>query len=340
MGRRRRQTSISEPGSSARCIAAFAFAVAFGTSTSADPIAQAPPGGLHFDRTILDRDLAGIRIDPEFESLVERLDARSYEVRRDAQATLLGRKVPVFELLAVLQRAELGTEQRQRLLRVVDEQVRSIPRGALGIRMETARESGEGVVISGFVAGMPAEDVLEVGDRIVVIEGSPTPTSIELIEAVQSRLPGEVLRLEIVRRGDDGVEREEVVDLVLGSVEQLGQSPNDPFARRNPVLAERAAFIAEIGRRYGPPRVEVAFEPSIEPPAGPVEDHPELVRLRRYLEIVDGGAATDPAAIEILWQRRLARLRQNAADPRLGVAERAALREVIDRFESMLQERG
>lgn len=300
---------------------------------------QGPPGGLHFDRTILDRDLSGIQVGAEFEALVERLGADSHAVRRDAQTALLARRVPVFELLAVLQRPELEFEQRQRLLRVVDEQVRSIPRGALGIRMETAREVGEGVVISGFVTGMPAEDVLEIGDRIVGIEGSPTPTSVELIATVQSRLPGEVLRLEIVRRGDDGVERDKVVDLVLGSVEQLGQSPNDPFARRNPVLAERAEFIAEIGRRYGPTTIEVSLDLRSDPPAGPVEDHPELRRMRRYLEFVDSGLVTDPAALELLWQRRLARLRQEAADPRLGVAERAALREVIDRFETLLQER-
>lgn len=315
-------------------LAATSAAVAF------EAPSQSPPGGLHFDRTILDRDLSRIEIDPEFEALVERLCADSHAARREAQAALLARTVPVFELLAVLQRPELEVEQRQRLLRVVDEQVRSIPRGALGIRMETAREVGEGVVVSGFVTGMPAEDVLEIGDRIVVIDGVPTPTSVELISAVQSRLPGEVLRLEVFRRGDDGVEREQVVDLVLGSVEQLGQSPNDPFARRNPVLAERAEFIAEIGRRYGPPTETVDLDRWSEAPAGPIEDHPELRRLRLYLEIAARGAVTDPAAVEILWQRRLARLRQNAADPRLGVAERAALREVIERFESMLQERG
>ena len=307
-------------------------------------LAQGAPGGLHFDPAILDRDLAAVAIDPEFAALVEQLGSASYATRRDAQTALVTRRVPVFELLAVLQRSDLGTEQRQRLLRVVDEQVRSIPRGALGIRMETAREAGDGVVVSGFVTGMPAEDVLEIGDRIVVIEGTPTPTSMELITAVQSRLPGEVLRLEIVRRGDDGAERNQVVDLVLGSVEQLGQSPNDPFARRNPVLAERAEFIAEIGRRYGPASIDVELAPPAERRAGVIEEHPELLRLRRYLEIVEeiaeSGRATDVAALEILWQRRLARLRQNAADPRLGVAERAALREVIDRFESMLQERG
>lgn len=303
-------------------------------------LAQVPPGAVQFDTSILDRDLGAIRIDPEFATLVEQLGSESAAARSEAQAALLSRRVPVFELLAVLQRSDLDVEQRQRLLRVVDDQVRSIPRGALGIRMETAREAGEGVVISGFVTGMPAEDVLQIGDRIVVIEGQPTPTSVELISAVQSRLPGEVLRLEIVRRGDDGVERKQIVDLVIGSVEQLGQSPDDPFARSNPVLAQRAKFIAEIGRRYGPSRVEVELEPRTAAPAPPIESHPELLRLRRYLEIVDSGAVSDPTALEILWQRRLARLRQSAVDPRLGAAERAVMREVVERFEGMLRERG
>ena len=307
-------------------------------AATADDRAPAPP--IHFDPAILDRDLDSVRIDPAFAAMVERLGDESFERREEAEAILLNRRIPLVEMLAILQRDTLGAEQRQRLLRIASRQVTSIPRGALGIRMETAREAGDGVVVSGFVAGMPAEDVLEIGDRIVTIEGVPTPTSVELISAVQSRLPGEVLRLEVVRRGDDGVARNETVDLVLGSVEQLGQAPGDPFARRNPVLAERAAFVAELGRRHGPGTLDVALEARPEPPAGPIDGHPELVRLRRYLEIVDRGVVTDPGALEILWQRRLARLRQNASDPRLGAAERAALREVIDRFESMLQDRG
>jgi len=300
-------------------------------------VAQTSPP-IHFDPTLLEGDFSRIVVDPELARLVASLDDPSFAVREQAEAAILVRRAPLSAMLALLSREDLSAEQRQRLVGVVSEQVERIPRGALGIRMDTAREVGQGVVVSGFVEGMPAAHVLEAADRIVAIDDAPTPTTTQLIGAVQRRLPGEVVRLRI-HRGGAAVPIE--IDVVLGSVEQLEQDANDPLARQNPVLAERTAFIAELRRRFGPPTTTLRAGTSAEvdaPPVDPIEGHPEVARLRRYLAMVDSGALVDVSSLRPLWQRRIQRLRQELLDSRRPVGDREVLRAVIVRCEDLLRD--
>ena len=306
---------------------ASAFAV------SAVAFAQNPP--IHFDPRVLESDYSRVPVAAETRVLVEGLASESFADREQATAKLLARRVPLAEMLGVLSAEGLTEEQRHRLVGVVSQQVERIPRGALGIRMDTGREVGSGVVVSGFVDGMPASHVLEIGDRIIEIEGAPTPTSSELIGAVQRRLPGEVVRLRLFRT-ENGVERERSVDLVLGSVEQLQQDDTDPFVRQNPVLAERARFIAELQQRFGAPSVLATVAALPEPASG---EHPEVMRLRLYFDLLDSGVVTDREALRSVLGRRLVRMRQDAAEFRRDAAERQALRELADRCEAMLRER-
>lgn len=291
--------------------------------------AASPP--LQFDPRILESDFSRVAIAPETARLVEALDAASFAERQAAEEALFARRVPLAEMLGVLSRPGLSSEQRQRLVGVVSRQVERIPRGALGIRMDTGRDIGRGVVVSGFVEGMPASSVLEIGDRIVEIEGAPTPTANELIGAVQRRLPGEVIRLKVVRI-ENGLEGERPIDLVLGSVEQLQQDETDPFARQNPVVAERNRFLAEMRLRFGGSVVAVRSSPA-PPPAL----HPELRRAELFAAMVAAPAATDLAGMKAILERRIGRLRQEASDSRRDPRDRAAIREATLRYEAILR---
>jgi membrane-associated protease RseP (regulator of RpoE activity) len=321
----------SSRSSRVRCRRGLAAAFA-ALSLLGDGFAAASPP-IEFDPRILETDFARVPATAETERLVAQLDADSYLERRAAEEALVARRVPLSEMLGVLSRPGLSAEQRQRLVGVVARQVERIPRGALGIRMDTGRDIGRGVVVSGFVEGMPASAVLELGDRIVEIEGAPTPTANELIGAVQRRLPGEVIRLRVIR-ATDGIEEEKAIDLVLGSVEQLQQDDTDPFARQNPVIAERTRFIAELQLRHGASAVAV--------PARAIDEaddrHAELRRVDRFAALLATNAIVDRAAMKAILEKRLGRLRQESSDPRRDPRERASLREAATRYEALLRE--
>lgn len=309
----------------------MALAASLSATLLSDRSAAVPP--IEFDPTILESDFARVPASPETERLVVELDAKSFLERQAAEESLVARRAPLSELLGVLSRPGLSAEQRQRLVGVVSRQVERIPRGALGIRMDTGRDIGRGVVVSGFVEGMPASAVLELGDRIVEIEGAPTPTANELIGAVQRRLPGEVIRLRLFRI-EEGIETEKAIDLVLGSVEQLQQDDTDPFARQNPVLAERTRFIAELQLRFGSSAIPVET-----PTSGDRDErHPEFRRADRIAAVLASEAITDRRAMRAILERRLGRLRQEASDPRRDPQDRAILREAAVRYEAMLRE--
>lgn len=313
------------------CGSRLVWAAIAASAFVAEAALASPP--IEFDPRILETDFTRVPATAETERLVAQLDAVSLVDRRAAEEALVARRVPLSEMLGVLSRPGLSAEQRQRLVGVVSRQVERIPRGALGIRMDTGRDIGRGVVVSGFVEGMPASAVLELGDRIVEIEGAPTPTANELIGAVQRRLPGEVIRLRVIRI-EDGFEEEKAIDLVLGSVEQLQQDDTDPFARQNPVIAERTRFIAELQLRHGASLVAVATRE--EQPQDP--RHPELRRADQVATLLASEAIVDRGAMKAILERRLGRLRQEASDPRRDPRERASIREAANRYEAMLRE--
>lgn len=264
------------------------------------------------------------------EALVAMLDDPSFERREAASAQLLATPGVTAELIDRLADASLPPESRHRLISIVAAQVERTPRGALGIRMEPMRELGRGVVVSGFVEGMPAAAVLRLGDRIVAIEETPIGGSSDLIDLVQRRLPGETIRLGVVREaaGEEPIE----IRLVLGSVEQLQQDPGDPLLRQNPVMRERAQQVAELRQRFGatPMRVPIAAP---APPPEPI--HPEVVRARLYLDLIAAGAVADPEPIRERLRQRLQRLRRDAVDPRLPEEERRRLREAVAAVEAL-----
>jgi PDZ domain-containing protein len=83
----------------------------------------------------------------------------------------------------------------------------------------------DGVLIAELVAGAAAEQVLEVGDSVVAIDGSSVTTTADLIDLLGRSAPGDEILLTVERLGDDGTYADPVdVSVVLGA------KPDDPEA--------------------------------------------------------------------------------------------------------------
>lgn len=77
--------------------------------------------------------------------------------------------------------------------------------------------TGKGAEVSGTVAGLPAEGVLQRGDVIVSVDGNPVQTTTELIEAVRRHAVGDRVRLGVQRDGQTS-------EFEIGTV----NSPSEP----------------------------------------------------------------------------------------------------------------
>ncbi len=148
--------------------------------------------------------LASVRLSVQDLSSVAELDSREFARREAASARLRGASVTAEVIFAILAQGELSVEQRERLLTIAQEKVLALPRGALGLRMQPSGDvRNPGVEVLLLLPGMPAERVLKIGDRIERIDGQPLATSSDLVEIIQSKLPGESVRLSIARQQRD-----------------------------------------------------------------------------------------------------------------------------------------
>jgi putative serine protease PepD len=82
----------------------------------------------------------------------------------------------------------------------------------IGARLQLARN---GVLVAAVVPGSPAAKAGLEGDVIVAIDGKTVHTPADLADAVASRKPGDVVRLEVIRGG-----AREVVSVTLGNAPQ------------------------------------------------------------------------------------------------------------------------
>jgi hypothetical protein len=221
-----------------------------------------------------DAELAKIDVPAELVRLARSLDAEQYADRAAARAAILARRPSQNELMALLLRRDLGDEARQSLVGILRERILKSPRGALGIRMESMMLREEGVRITGVIAGMPAEKVLEVGDVVIEVNEAPLRDRNDLIREVQSLEPGDEVRVKLkrVRRDEagkamvdeNGMELNELLDVKmrLGSTEDLEAQgdPLNPVApnplMQNPALLGREAIADAAAERFLPkPRV-------------------------------------------------------------------------------------
>lgn len=221
-----------------------------------------------------DDELSRVEVPPELVRLARALDAGTYAERAAARTAVIDRKASPNELMALLLRKDLSPEARHVLVAVLEDRIMNAPRGALGIRMEGLGEPGGGVRVSGLVAGMPAERVLQPGDIVLHVNGSDLADRSDLVRAVQSLPPGTEVKMKVRRAkrdpqgkpvvGADGREENEDIAVVvrLGSTDDLERGdPQQPqgMGVMNALTLERAVTATEAKRRFTPAPAEVPF---------------------------------------------------------------------------------
>jgi len=215
-----------------------------------------------------------VQVDESLRRIVEDLDAEDYEDRERGSEALARAAPTLAELCGVLGEVGLSAEQRYRLLIVLREQITGAPRGALGVSMSrvvTRAERGAGVEVIDLVAGLPAEKVLQIGDRITHVDGRPLASRNELVVLIQSKQPGDEMTLTVRRSardangdlviGEDGkvvVESREVT-IALGSIDRLLDPSTGQPPAAGTVERELARQADEAQRRFGPRPKRIAL---------------------------------------------------------------------------------
>ncbi len=192
---------------------------------------------------------------------IARLDDAKYAVRDRASSELESGTFPLEEIVAALVRGQLSPEQHARLVAAACTRALALPRGALGIRMQSSMDRMRpGVEISMLLPGMPAERVLRPGDRIELIGDIPVQASDQLVSMIQSRVPGDTVRLTVARArrdergrievGDDGMSIEDRIEV---EVELADAAELERFEARLPSASAadwREAVVQEIRSRF------------------------------------------------------------------------------------------
>ncbi|MCA9286678.1 MAG: PDZ domain-containing protein [Phycisphaerales bacterium] len=293
-------------------------------------------------------------LDPRIVELVAQLGDPTWSRRERAEATLLELRVPVEQLVGALEQSSLDVEQRHRLLAIVRDRILSMPRGALGIRMEPRLGEFGGVVIVSILPGMPAEGQLAVGDRIVEIDGQPIVDSSTLIQIVQMKAPGDTVAMAIgrPRKGPDGRElRDQMgqpvfdeirLDLELGSVEDLTRFDDGRTSPlTDPVTRLRAEQAREAGLRFAPRRMAVPIEGrnlAASTDALDVDAHSAVATLLTYRRLLAEGAMRVSPELRSMWRATLQQLQEQAEDPGLPGEMRDYLRAVAKRYKELVPE--
>ena len=220
--------------------------------------------------------IANVRISAKVLRLVADLDSHEFAQRQTASASLSDPTVTTEEVFAILVRGNLSDEQRERLLTVAREKVLALPRGALGIRMQVSGNPEKpGVEVQMLLPDMPAASVLKIGDRIESIDGKPVKTSNDLVDIIQSKVPGVSVKLSVARQqrderekpkldGKGGFVEEHVeVQVDLTSATNLDKFEGQfPTSSRSMVLERRLLALREAEEKFAPATAKVPSIPT------------------------------------------------------------------------------
>lgn len=319
----------------------------------------------HFESS-MDQDLIPpaerlerIEIDPRLRELVSRLNAPEFDVRQRATAEIADGRYPREQIYAMLARDELSIEQRHRLLTVLQETVLNAPRGAVGISMREhrANDGGIEVLVTDLLPGLPAEQVMRIGDRIRAINGRDVESQRDLINRVQVRRPGDTVTMSVRRPKLDPMGREIVddegrtefemleIDLTLGSAELLvNPVTGQPQTNSNIELLRRQEVIA-AERRFGSSAREIKVDgewPEVASSAVTaldelVENHPAVRVIREHRRMIAEGRLVKNQTIRQHWQLLLTEVKSRLTDPDLSPDTQQYLERVVQRVAQLIQ---
>ncbi len=268
----------------------FAAAVTSGAAGQTPPTEPKDPA-----RSTLEAPNAlrvAAEMDPPLSRLVDRLEEASYTGREEATERLLEDTFDNAQLYAVLKRGDLSPEQRHRLLTVVCQRLLGAPRGAVGIaypRVQPVSGRPFEIVVTDLLPDLPAQHLLMIGDRITHVDGRALQDAHHFIISVQSKAPGEFIRLRLNRvKRDEHEERVRdeqgqlvyetlEVELQLGSVENLRDADGNAPREESPLVRLRKDEALQATLKYAPqPRlIQVRGQPT--PTAVP---EPEVGEIR------------------------------------------------------------
>lgn len=290
--------------------------------------------------------LEGVRADPRVSGLVDQLGSASFAERDAASRALLDRAIADEQVwLQLVTRGDrLSAEAHARLIEVGRARIVDAPRGALGIQMAPRFGETDGVTVTGLIPNMPARKVLRAGDRIVELDGQRIRVSTELSAIVQTKRPGDRIRVTVMRGerdelgrvkgGVDGrlVETRVELEMEVGAREDLERFGDGGMD--SPLVDTGRLRLAESMRQRFPGPVRVVRAERLPGERLEVDTHPEIVRLK---ELLSDPISLGPNSIAV-FRSRLANLRAIARMPGLSEGERAWFQAVADRYLELLPE--
>lgn len=231
--------------------------------------------------------LQAVQVGQAASEAVAELDADAFERREAASAALLDPAISDPELWAILDRGPLSREARERLLNAACRRILERPRGALGIRMGNTAPPRAGVLVQATVPGLPADRVLLPGDVVQRIDGVEVNSIEDVANELQSRAPGQEVRLQLLRmerdaagkplQGPDArpVERQIELRVPLGNAVDLDRADRAGLrAGMQPmpslVVQRRTLQVAILQRRFAGsdiPSVAPEPVPDVQAPA-------------------------------------------------------------------------
>lgn len=127
--------------------------------------------------------------------------------------------VDVISRQLVRRPEESDEDYRRRNLQLMDQSTAT----AIGVALSKVDVSAyeQSVYITGYAADTPAGEVLEIGDRIVELGGTPISATTDLAEVMEDRSPGDSISISVDRDG-------EILDFDIELAEQA-ENPEEPM---------------------------------------------------------------------------------------------------------------
>ncbi|MCZ6817443.1 MAG: PDZ domain-containing protein [Planctomycetota bacterium] len=246
---------------------------AIGQQPQAEILEPAPSSISDATALPTDKELAFVTVDPSFADLVAKLEDAVFDTREEAMQRLLGGTVDRRQICKMLARKDLTPEQRHRLLLVLrDDLLHGPPRGAIGISIDRRRRRVNEIIVEQLVEGLPAIEVLELGDRVTHLNGQPAAGWGSFVAMIQARNPGDAVTITVQRRvdqDDQGPQEPKMrtlqFELVLGSTELLIDPATGQVQRNTNLELARAKDADKAAVRFGPRPRLIEFRDSSTP---------------------------------------------------------------------------
>jgi hypothetical protein len=232
-------------------------------------------------------------------------------------------------LYQLLYSGQLSPEQQHRIINVLIERTLTARAAAIGIEMSRAFRSG--VLVERVVVGMPADGVLEEGDRITHVNGRAVWNSDMLVEELRGFRPGDAVSLRFERPAPPGAPDPAAIELreatiTLAPAERLGER------HMQEVYAVRMSDARDIMENAPVNAVSLRVPDRF----GAVDAHPLIAALRRQIDAIEMLDADARRALIRSWQTTYEELRRWYGEAGISREERQYRRDVLNRFVELL----